>query len=102
MRCNLLRSEIDIFTTIVDLFDLNYTGVRLGVNIFSEEKTFTYDPNKFTIITDDYIYYTKNDKKKLFNEIDKETLKYQVDLIKKYKVVVDIANKRNMIKKEAK
>ena len=102
MRCNLLRSEIDIFTTIVDLFDLNYTGVRLGVNIFSEEKTFTYDPNTFTIITDDYIYYTKNDKKKLFNEIDKETLKYQVDLIKKYKVVVDIANKRNMIKKEAK
>ena len=102
MRCNLLRSEIDIFTTIVDLFDLNYTNVRLGVNIFSKEKTFTYDPNTFTIITDDYIYYTKNDKKKLFNEIDNETIKYQVDLIKKYKVVVDIANKRNMIKKEAK
>lgn len=102
MRCNLLRSEIDIFTTIVDLFDLNYTNVRLGVNIFSKEKTFTYDPNTFTIITDDYIYYTKNDKMKLFNEIDNETIKYQVDLIKNYKVVVDIANKRNMIKKEAK
>ena len=102
MRCNMLRSEIDIFTTIVDLFDLDYKGVRLGVNIFSKEKTFTYDPNTFTIITDDYIYYTKNDKKMLFNPISDETLKHQIELIKHYKVIVDIANKRNMIKKEAK
>lgn len=102
MRCHLVRSEIDIFTTIVDLFDLNYTGVRLGVNILSKEKTFSYDPNTFTIMTDDYVYYTKNDKKIFFNTISKEELKRQIDLIKHYKVIVDIANKRNMIKKGAK
>jgi phosphoglycerol transferase MdoB-like AlkP superfamily enzyme len=102
MEQTLLRSEIDIFTTLIDLFDLNYEGIRLGVNIFSNEKTFTYDPNTFTIITDDYIYYTKNEKYKIFNGISKDKMKEQVDLIKKYKVIVDIANKRSMMcKKEA-
>ena len=103
MTNNLVRSQIDLFTTIVDLFDLNYTGVRLGVNALSNEKTFTYDPNTFTIVTDDYIYYAKNDKYKVFDEsntISKETIKEQVEIIKEYKLMVDIANRKSLLYKE--
>ena len=99
MTNNLVRSEIDLFTTIVDLFDLNYTGVRLGVNALSNEHTFTYDPNTFTIITDDFIYYAKNDKYEIFSghSIDKETIKKQVEKIKEYKLIVDIANRKSLL-----
>ena len=100
MSTNLVRSEIDLFTTIVDLFDLNYTGVRLGVNGLSNEKTFAYNPNTFTIVTDDYIYYTKNDKYYMFNEIEKDVMKEQVKQIKNYKLIVDIANRYSMLSKE--
>ncbi len=99
MENSKLRSQIDLFTTIVDLFDLNYTGVRLGVNGLSDELTFTYDPNTFTIVTDDYIYYAKNDKYEIFSghSIDKETIKKQVEKIKEYKLIVDIANRKSLL-----
>ena len=101
MTNNLVRSEIDMFTTIVDLFGLNYTGVRLGVNGLSNEKTFAYNPNTFTIVTDDYIYYTKNDKYKMFNTtIEKDVMKEQVQKIKDYKLFVDMANRYNLLSKE--
>jgi arylsulfatase A-like enzyme len=100
MTNNLVRSEIDMFTTIVDLFNLNYTGVRLGVNGLSNEKTFAYNPNTFTIVTDDYIYYTKNDKYKMFNTIEKNVMKEQVQKIKDYKLFVDMANRYNLLSKE--
>ena len=100
MSTNLVRSEIDLFTTIVDLFDLNYTGVRLGVNGLSNEKTFAYNPNTFTIVTDDYIYYTKNDKYYMFNTIEKDLMKEQVKKIKEYKLLVDIANRYSLLSKE--
>nr|MCR5307889.1 hypothetical protein [bacterium] len=99
MENSKLRSQIDLFTTIVDLFDLNYTGVRLGVNGLSDELTFTYDPNTFTIVTDDYVYYAKNDKYEIFSghSIDKETIKKQVEKIKEYKLIVDIANRKSLL-----
>ena len=100
MENNRVRSQIDLFTTIVDLFDLNYTGVRLGVNALTNELTFTYDPNTFTIITDDFIYYTKNEKYKMFNEIDKDKMLKQVEKIKEYKLIVDIANRKSLIYEE--
>lgn len=102
METNLVRSEIDLFTTIVDLFDLNYTGVRLGVNGLSSEHTFTYNPNTFTIVTDNYIYYCKNDKYYMFNEIDKNKMKNEVEYIKNYKLIVDIANRYSLLSKEEK
>ena len=104
MTNNLVRSEIDLFTTIVDLFDLNYTGVRLGVNALSNEHTFTYDPNTFTIITDDFIYYAKNDKYEIFSghSITKDNIKAQVEKIKEYKLIVDIANRKSLLYKEVK
>lgn len=97
---NKLRSQIDLFTTIVDLFDLDYKGVRLGVNALSNESTFTYDPNTFTIITDNYIYYAKNDKYDLFNPISIDLMKEQVKIIKEYKLIVDIANRKSLLYKE--
>ena len=100
METNLVRSEIDLFTTIVDLFNLDYKGVRLGVNGLSNEKTFAYDPNTLTIITDDYMYYTKNGEKYMFNEINKDLMNSQIDKIKYYKLVIDMANRYNIVSKE--
>ena len=100
METNLVRSEIDLFTTIVDLFNLDYNGVRLGVNGLSNEKTFAYDPNTLTIITDDYMYYTKNGEKWMFNEIDKDLMNKQIETIKRYKLVIDMANRYNIVSKE--
>lgn len=98
MKQELVRSEIDLFTTLVDLFDLDYRAVRLGVNVLSNEKTFCYDPNTFTIITDEYIYYPKNGDYYFKVEIKKATMLAQVEIIKKYKLIVECANEYNMFK----
>ena len=100
METSLVRSETDLFTTIVDLFNLNYTGVRLGVNGLTNEKTFYYDPNNLTIVTDDYIYCAKNGKYKFYNGNDKDKMKEQVEKIKNYKLVIDMANRYNILSKE--
>ena len=102
MTNDLVRSEIDLFTTIVDLFGLDYRGVRLGVNALSDEKTFAIDPNTLAIITDDFIYYSKNGKKKIDenSSITIEELKNQVEKIKYYKLTVDLANRFKLVEKE--
>lgn len=100
METNLVRSQTDLFTTVVDLFNLDYRGVRLGVNGLTNEKTFYYDPNNLTIITDNYIYYTKKKSYRFFNEYDKETMLDEVEKVKTYKLVIDMANRYNLLSKE--
>lgn len=52
-------SQIDIFSTIKSLYNLN-ADYTLGVDMFSEESSFAIDPKVLDIITDDFMYNLKN------------------------------------------
>ncbi|MBQ3253273.1 MAG: sulfatase-like hydrolase/transferase [Acholeplasmatales bacterium] len=76
------KSNTDIFRTLINLLgietDINY----YGVNMFSGEPTFSYDPKNFNIVTDDFIYCYKNSKYELFGDtksINKDIINYVLD-----------------------
>lgn len=56
---NLVRSQVDIYRTIVELFDLETTTQYYGVNLLSDESTFSIDTRAFDIVTDDYFIMGK-------------------------------------------
>lgn len=49
-----VRSQIDIYRTIIELFDLETDNYYFGVNLLSKEHTYAIDPRNFNIISDDY------------------------------------------------
>lgn len=52
----LLRSQVDIYRTIVELFDLEVNYYYFGVNLFSNEHTYAINPKSNLIIyADDFI-----------------------------------------------
>ena len=84
---NRTLSQIDIFTTIKNLFNLE-AEYALGVNMFSKEKSFAIDPKVLDIITDEFIYNVKSQKYCLKN-ISYDEMIDVVDEIKKFKLEND-------------
>ncbi|CCV63789.1 Alkaline phosphatase-like protein [Alteracholeplasma palmae J233] len=67
---DLVRSQIDLYRTIVELFDLaEKDDYYFGVNLLSKEKTYSIDSRVLDIIVDDNLYPLVNTK----NSIDKTT-----------------------------
>ncbi len=62
-----VKSNTDMYRTIINLFGGKTDEEYYGVNMFSGEPSFSYDPKNLDIITDDYIYCKKNDEYILFN-----------------------------------
>lgn len=56
----LLRSQVDIYRTIVELFSLETNQYYYGVNALSDEHTFSIDTRTFDILTDDYFLLSKH------------------------------------------
>ncbi len=49
-----VRSQVDIYRTVVELFGLETDSYYFGVNALSKEHTFSIDTRTFSIVTDDY------------------------------------------------
>ena len=54
---NLVRSQVDMYRTIIDLFGLESDYHYYGVNILSNEKTFALNTKTMSIYTDEHSIY---------------------------------------------
>ncbi|WP_025725412.1 LTA synthase family protein [Acholeplasma granularum] len=57
---NRLRSQVDLYRTIVELFGVTTNQYYYGVNALSNENTYSIDTRTFDIITDDYYILSKH------------------------------------------
>ena len=80
-------SQIDIFATIKSMYNLQ-TDYTLGVDMFTEDKSFAIDPKVLDIITDDFMYNLKNGEYYLEN-IDYDEMITIIEEIKKFKLEND-------------
>lgn len=55
----LVRSQVDLYRTVIELFNLKTDSYYYGVNALSNERTFAIDTRTFDIITDDYYLLSK-------------------------------------------
>ncbi len=80
-----IKSNIDLYRTIINLFGIETEAPYFGVNMFSGEPTFSYDPKNSNIITDDFIYNEKNKTYELFTKkpLNKDLIKYVLNYRKK-------------------
>ena len=69
-----VRSQVDIYRTIIELFDLKADNYYYGVNLLSDESTFSIDTRNFSIVTDDFYIVAKRFKNSEMTE--KNTIFY--------------------------
>ncbi len=100
----LVRSQIDLYRTIIELYGLDIDHYYFGVNGLSKEKTFAVDTRTFSLVTDEYYLVGKRmgEKRKLNNKVIypyKENYKYDPHEFFKYamefKFEMDEALKKN-------
>jgi lipoteichoic acid synthase len=86
---DLVRSQVDLFRTMVELFDLPIgDSPYYGVHGLSKEPTFALDNRLMDVVMDDYIYSMKNSLTlyPLHEEVSELTFEY----IKRFKMLSDI------------
>lgn len=78
------KSNTDMYRTIINLFGLETDVPYYGVNMFSGEPSFTYDPKNLDIITDEFMYCKKNGQYQLFKntELDFNLIEYVLEFRK--------------------
>ncbi len=86
---SLVKSERDIFRTIINLFDLyDKCDELFGVNMFSSEPSIAYEAKNVDFKTDDfYANYRNTSILVEYNDIDDEKIKRAEDIIGKYRVM---------------
>ncbi|HKL61226.1 MAG TPA: LTA synthase family protein, partial [Acholeplasma sp.] len=57
---SLVRSQVDLYRTIVELYGLKTNEYYYGVNALSNEHTYSIDTRTFDIMTDDYYLLSKH------------------------------------------
>ncbi len=104
----LVRSQVDFFRTIVELYGIDYDGQYYGVNLLSTEHTFSIDTRSFDIVTDDYfmlgkyIYSDKEPNESNTRYLRNTALKSPYDLFEDillFKKRMDIALNLNLYEK---
>lgn len=70
------KSNTDMYRTIINLFGIETDSPYYGVNMFSGEPSYSYDPKNLDIITDGFMYCKKNEKYMLLGDF-----KLNLDLI---------------------
>lgn len=83
----MVKSERDLNRTIMNLLGIESTESVFGVNIFSGEPTYSYDPKNYDIITDNFMY---SQKKKEYVIFDGEYNQSIVDTIVDYRTKQDL------------
>ena len=85
---DLVRSQIDLYRTIIELFDLPVNNdMYFGVHGMSTEPTFALDNRLTDVVTDHYIYSMRNKKRIYPNDLFVSDDMY--DYIFRYKVLSD-------------
>ena len=85
---DLVRSQIDLYRTIIELFDLPVDNdMYFGVHGMSKEPTFALDNRLTDVVTDKYIYSMRN-KKRIYPD-DQVVSDDIYDYIFRYKVLSD-------------
>ena len=103
----LVRSQVDIYRTVLDLFGKTSEYQYYGVNMLSDERTFSIDTRAFDIVTDDYLIISKfmnsdqspNDMNTLYFVDETEVIIEPFDLYEKvllFKKRMDIALNLNL------
>lgn len=79
------KSNTDMYRTILNLFGVETNSFYFGVNMFSGEPSFSYDPKNLDIITDDFMYCKKNEQFEVYNnsEVNMDLVEYILDFRKK-------------------
>ncbi len=79
------KSNTDMYRTLINLLGIETTESYYGVNMFSGEPSYSYDPKNWDIITDDFIYNEKNKVYDLFtdNSLNEEVIQHIIDYRKK-------------------
>lgn len=90
-----VRSQIDLYRTIIELFGLETNNHYFGVNALSKEHTFTIDTRNFNVITDDYFIIGKRMIK--LENYDEAYISFtdkpKIDVLDLYKYVLRFKNK---------
>ena len=89
---NKVRSNIDIYATLNDIFDFNI-DYAFGKSVFIDTKTFTYNPRSLDIIRDDYIIESNSNRVYYLNDnvtLDKKTIKEEINRFNEYKYINDL------------
>ncbi|UWD35148.1 sulfatase-like hydrolase/transferase [Mycoplasma cottewii] len=92
-----VRSHIDIYATMLELFSNNKDYHYFGTNIFTDEKTYNLDPRNMLLITDDFSILgntTYSSKDEIMYEISNENIDLNMvldkyNLIKQDKIIKD-------------
>ena len=87
-------SQIDLFSTVKWMYGLE-SDVTFGVNIFSEEPSFSINPKSLDITADGFYYVVKNNSYNL-SGINYQEMISIVERIKKFKLVSDIELTKRM------
>lgn len=79
------KSNTDMYRTILNLLGIETSSYYFGVNMFSGEPSYTYDPKNLDIITDDFMYCKKNNQYEVYNgeTIDEALLNHILEYRKK-------------------
>ena len=86
---NRVLSQIDIFSTIKSLYNLS-CDYTLGVNAFTNQKSFALDPKNLDLITDSFIYNYKNFKYSLYSDIRYDYMIEITNKVKELKIANDV------------
>lgn len=85
----LVRSQVDLFRTIVELFDLPIEDIPyFGVHGMSVEPTFALDNRLMDVAMDEYFFSMRN--KRFIHPTNKEVSKENFEYIKRFKMLSDI------------
>ena len=79
------KSNTDMYRTLINLLGIETDTNYYGVNMFSGEPSYTYDPKNLDIITDDFMYCKKNGQFEAYNNkaVDESLVEYILEYRKK-------------------
>ena len=79
------KSNTDMYRTLVNLLGVETDSLYFGVNMFSGEPSFSYDPKNFDILTDDFMCCKKTEQYLIFGnaKYNEGLVDYIVDFRKK-------------------
>lgn len=79
------KSNTDMYRTLLNLLGIETDAKYFGVNMFSGEPSFSYDPKNVDILTDDFMYCKKNEQYQLYgsSELNVDLLEYILEFKKR-------------------
>ena len=81
-------SQIDLFSTIVSMYNLKPTHL-LGVDMFTDNKSFAFDSKGLDVITDSYFYNLKDNSYEIYDGKTYDEMILELEYIKNLKLSND-------------